>query len=256
MYWASGRKILEAARLAGVRPNLHLVYISNFKCGPDSYIKHFTRAGRGRTAAGVAVRRARQRRRLHDALRSVPRQQRDFAMLSLLTERPQSQSADGLVALKGKTIYIPPMAHGSARTFAAGFRALGLDARITPPSDDRTLELGGRYTSGDECYPAKVTDRRLPEGVGSARDRPRQGSLLPPYRRGPLPVRAVCRVPARGARRQWLSGNRDSFADQQRFLRRAGAGIRTDKLAHAGVRGSSAEADVAGAPARSPSRAR
>ncbi len=43
MYWASGRKILAASRLASERPNLHVVYISNFKCGPDSYIKHFTR---------------------------------------------------------------------------------------------------------------------------------------------------------------------------------------------------------------------
>ena len=47
MYWASGRKILSAARLASTRPNLHLVYISNFKCGPDSYIKHFTRQAAG-----------------------------------------------------------------------------------------------------------------------------------------------------------------------------------------------------------------
>ncbi|HZT34109.1 MAG TPA: acyl-CoA dehydratase activase [Bryobacteraceae bacterium] len=46
MYWASGRKILEAARLAA-RHNLHLVYISNFKCGPDSYIKHFARDAAG-----------------------------------------------------------------------------------------------------------------------------------------------------------------------------------------------------------------
>jgi predicted CoA-substrate-specific enzyme activase len=43
MFWASGRKIMQAARIASARPNLHLVYISNFKCGPDSYIKHFTR---------------------------------------------------------------------------------------------------------------------------------------------------------------------------------------------------------------------
>jgi len=43
MFWASGRKILEAARIAANRPNLHLVYITNFKCGPDSYIKHFAR---------------------------------------------------------------------------------------------------------------------------------------------------------------------------------------------------------------------
>jgi predicted nucleotide-binding protein (sugar kinase/HSP70/actin superfamily) len=43
MFWASGRKILGAARIAAQHPNLHVVYISNFKCGPDSYIKHFTR---------------------------------------------------------------------------------------------------------------------------------------------------------------------------------------------------------------------
>jgi len=49
------------------------------------------------------------------------------------------------------------MAYGSGRTFAAAFHALGLEADITPPSDHRTRELGARYTSGDECYPAKVT---------------------------------------------------------------------------------------------------
>jgi predicted nucleotide-binding protein (sugar kinase/HSP70/actin superfamily) len=47
MYWSSGQKILSAARLAGTRPNLHVVYLSNFKCGPDSYIKHFTRDAAG-----------------------------------------------------------------------------------------------------------------------------------------------------------------------------------------------------------------
>ncbi len=41
MYWNSGRKILAAARITRRRRNLHVVYISNFKCGPDSYIKSF-----------------------------------------------------------------------------------------------------------------------------------------------------------------------------------------------------------------------
>jgi predicted nucleotide-binding protein (sugar kinase/HSP70/actin superfamily) len=59
--------------------------------------------------------------------------------------------------LKGKRIYIPPMAYGSARAFASAFRAIGLDAEPSPESDHRTRELGARYTSGDECYPAKVT---------------------------------------------------------------------------------------------------
>jgi predicted nucleotide-binding protein (sugar kinase/HSP70/actin superfamily) len=57
----------------------------------------------------------------------------------------------------GKTIYVPPMAYGSARAFVSALRAIGLSAEPTPPSDHRTRELGARYTSGDECYPAKVT---------------------------------------------------------------------------------------------------
>ncbi|HLK63386.1 MAG TPA: hypothetical protein VKU19_08100 [Bryobacteraceae bacterium] len=67
-------------------------------------------------------------------------------------------SGDGTApAIKGKRIYIPPMAYGSARAFASALRAIGLDAEPTPPSDGRTRELGAHYTSGDECYPAKVT---------------------------------------------------------------------------------------------------
>jgi predicted nucleotide-binding protein (sugar kinase/HSP70/actin superfamily) len=49
------------------------------------------------------------------------------------------------------------MAYGSARAFAAGFRALGVDARLTPASNERTAELAASHMSGDECFPAKVT---------------------------------------------------------------------------------------------------
>jgi predicted CoA-substrate-specific enzyme activase len=47
MFWTSGRKILEAARITAGRDNLHMVYITNFKCGPDSYIKAFAREAAG-----------------------------------------------------------------------------------------------------------------------------------------------------------------------------------------------------------------
>ena len=42
MFWNYGRKILQAARYAAQRESLHMIYITNFKCGPDSYVKHFT----------------------------------------------------------------------------------------------------------------------------------------------------------------------------------------------------------------------
>ena len=41
MYLHSGRRILAAGKLAARFPALHLIHLTNFKCGPDSYIKHF-----------------------------------------------------------------------------------------------------------------------------------------------------------------------------------------------------------------------
>jgi len=59
--------------------------------------------------------------------------------------------------LAGKTVYIPAMAEGSVEALCAVLRWLGIESRPTPPSDARTLELGGKHTSGDECFPAKIT---------------------------------------------------------------------------------------------------
>jgi predicted nucleotide-binding protein (sugar kinase/HSP70/actin superfamily) len=58
--------------------------------------------------------------------------------------------------LHGKTVYLPVMAEGASEVFAAAFRRLGVDARVTPPSSRRTVELGGKLTQGDECYPSKI----------------------------------------------------------------------------------------------------
>ncbi len=59
--------------------------------------------------------------------------------------------------LAGKRVYIPAMAQGSVEAFASVFRWLGVEAYPTPPSNERTRELGAKFTAGDECYPAKVT---------------------------------------------------------------------------------------------------
>jgi len=49
------------------------------------------------------------------------------------------------------------MGEGSSRAFAAAFRAIGVKAEPSPEGDERTKELAARYTSGDECYPERVT---------------------------------------------------------------------------------------------------
>ena len=59
--------------------------------------------------------------------------------------------------LDGRTLWIPRMTYVGARMMAAVFRSARIDAAVTPDSDERTLELGGLYSSGEECYPEKVT---------------------------------------------------------------------------------------------------
>ena len=48
MYWNYGRKILQAASYVYGKDHLHLIYMTNFKCGPDSYIKHYVREASGK----------------------------------------------------------------------------------------------------------------------------------------------------------------------------------------------------------------
>jgi len=48
MYWNLGRRVLAAAKIVGAHPNLHILHITNFKCGPDSFVKHFIRRASGK----------------------------------------------------------------------------------------------------------------------------------------------------------------------------------------------------------------
>jgi len=48
MYWNYGRKIIAAARFVEKKDRLHLIYLTNFKCGPDSYIKHYITQASGK----------------------------------------------------------------------------------------------------------------------------------------------------------------------------------------------------------------
>ena len=71
--------------------------------------------------------------------------------------RHLSRKIDPQHPLAGKKVYIPTMGEGSPACFAACFRWLGIESEPTPTSNERTQELGAKFTGGDECYPAKVT---------------------------------------------------------------------------------------------------
>jgi predicted nucleotide-binding protein (sugar kinase/HSP70/actin superfamily) len=77
------------------------------------------------------------------------------------------------------------MAEGSSEAFAATFRWLGIEAQPTPPSNERTRELGSKYMSGDECYPAKVTVGDFLRVVESPGFRPARAAFFMPTAEGP-----------------------------------------------------------------------
>jgi predicted nucleotide-binding protein (sugar kinase/HSP70/actin superfamily) len=60
------------------------------------------------------------------------------------------------VNIHGRTLWFTRMPYGGSRMLAAAFRSIGIDAQVVPDEDARTLELGGKYTSGDECYPQRI----------------------------------------------------------------------------------------------------
>ena len=153
MYWRYGQKILAAARLVRREPRFYAVYITNFGCGPDSFIGHFFRqimAGKPFLEIEIDE---------HSA--DVGAITRLEAFLDSLKNVPPSPPRQRPVRRRSlqpgkRTIYIPPMAD-NALAVAAAFNACGGRAEVLPESDERTLELGRRYTSGKECYPCALT---------------------------------------------------------------------------------------------------
>jgi len=51
---------------------------------------------------------------------------------------------------------VPRMSTVGAECLAAALRSIGFDAEVSPPSNDETLALAARFTTGEECLPQRV----------------------------------------------------------------------------------------------------
>jgi predicted nucleotide-binding protein (sugar kinase/HSP70/actin superfamily) len=155
MYWKSGQKIMCAARMIASDPRLFGLYVTNFSCGPDSYLlKFFSKETEGKpfltleidehsADAGIITR--------CEAFIDTIRSARTRGLGKPIQVLNISSGQAGK-----KRIYVPYMIdHGYV--MAAAMRHCGADAEALPASDELTLELGRRYTSGKECFPSIIT---------------------------------------------------------------------------------------------------
>ena len=158
LFWNYGQKIIAALKRAKKEENVFPIYLTNFSCGPDSFILSFAEnemKGRPmlileldehssdggyltRIEAFIDVVKGYMKNRPEPAEHPLP----DIYLANKQTK-------------PGK-IWIPPMHFGSP-LFAAAFRAFGYEAEAIPLETKHDLITGKRYVRGQECLPMILT---------------------------------------------------------------------------------------------------
>ena len=155
MYWRYGQKILGAAELIAEDNRLYPLFITNFGCGPDSFVtRFFTERLGGKPCLTIEVDE-------HSADAGVIT--RCEAFLDSLDASEGRQYEQGrhsrkvsLADVAQRTVLIPNMS-GHAYALAAAFKACGIDAEVMDEPEEETLFWGRKYTTGKECFPCIVT---------------------------------------------------------------------------------------------------
>jgi len=187
MYWKYGQKILAGVRIIARDRRLYPVYITNFGCGPDSFIMKYIAselAGKPCLALEVdehsadvgAITRCEA---FLDSLKGVRQREARRARKARLHKLDYSRKTYGK-----RTIFIPYMDdHGYA--MAAAMRAGGVEARQMPMSDEDTILWGRKYTSGKECYPCIITTGDFLRQIHSPGFDPDRSAFFMPTAFGP-----------------------------------------------------------------------
>ncbi len=182
MYWQYGQRFLLAAHIIRAHPDLYPIFLTNFSCGPDSFIVHFFEellAGKPFLELEIDE---------HSADTGVVTRIEAFwdsiknRRLSL--PRPATKIRKRVKPEQNRILYIPHMSD-HAYIVAAAFRACGVRAEVLPESDEESLRLGRKYTSGKECYPAVLTTGDMIKMLRQPDFDPKRAAFFMPSGDGP-----------------------------------------------------------------------
>ncbi|WP_319762024.1 acyl-CoA dehydratase activase [Maridesulfovibrio sp.] len=203
MYWATGEQIMDSAALVAENPDLFGTYITNFSCGPDSFLLGYFRKAMGRkpsltleldshTAdAGIET-------RIEAFLDIVD----GFSRLGQSEEKTisfhpaRSEVRDGVTGItdsEGKwhavndpkvTLLIPSLGEISTDFLAASMQRDNIRYKVLGHASEAALKMGRNNSSCKECLPLQLTAGALLEYLNN---RP-EGELalfLMPKAKGP-----------------------------------------------------------------------
>ncbi len=171
MYWGTGRQILRNARFVKQHEQLFGAFITNFSCGPDSFIINYFREIMGhkpsltleldshsadagintRVEAAIDIIRS-YRELLKNGQVSTP--EKKFVPLEFVNEK--IIDSDGIeMDLRDKRIkmLIPNMGNFAADAFAAAFRYIGINAVPINMYNFDTIKEGRGNSTCKECLP-------------------------------------------------------------------------------------------------------
>ena len=193
MYWGMGQRILKAARFVKKHPQLFGTFITNFSCGPDSFVIGYFRNIMGRkpsltleldshTAdAGLET-------RIEAFLDIICAYRQLVTLKQILSKKQNFQSArivldNGTAKVMtsyGKalaitdprvTMLFPSMGKIATEFLTAVFRGFGINAKAHAPSDEKILKLGRGNTSCKECLPLILTTGTLLNYIQNKRNK-------------------------------------------------------------------------------------
>ncbi len=191
MFWALGQTILKAAKFTKRHPQLYPVYITNFSCGPDSFLVGFFREIMGEkpsltleldshTAdAGLDTR----IEAFLDVIKSYveisrnkkPPEVFDFKPAEVISEGGKTwvRSSTGIkYSLTDPKVHVltPSMGDLGSKLLAASLRHVGIRAFPVPAPTEKELKIGKGYASCKECLPLILTLGSLMEYLGNRQD--------------------------------------------------------------------------------------
>ncbi len=183
MYWGMGQLIMMASRFIRKHPQLFGTYITNFSCGPDSFVIGYFRDIMGRkpsltleldnhTAdAGLETRIeafldvVSAYRQLTDTLPSAENEVAFMPARTVLNNgKPAVTTSAGeiLPMIDPRvTVLFPSMGKIGSEMLATLFGGHGFNTVAHPPADETVLKLGRANTSCKECLPLILTTGTL-----------------------------------------------------------------------------------------------
>jgi len=185
MYWPNGQKMIAAAQMVAKTEGLYAVYLSNFRCGPDSFIWHYiTEELKGKpflhlevdehsADAGMVTR----IEAFLDSLRGSEQNKKKEEEIFRPRPSPASPQID-------RVLYFPYM-NDSAYLIAAAARSCGIPSEVLPRQTDEDLAIGRKYTSSKECFPMICTTGSFIKKLQEPGADPSKMSFFMPDHNGP-----------------------------------------------------------------------